>query len=92
MVYLITKLKIENFDKWKHVFDERAITRKEAGSKKALLFRNLDDSTEAEILFEWDNKENAQAYMESDIVKKVLNNASAKLTDTVYLDKIEKTT
>ena len=92
MVYVIAKIKLENFDKWKPVFDERANSRKKAGSKKALLFRNLNDSNEAEILFEWDNKENAQAYMESETIKKVLQNAGAKLTDTTYLDKIEKTT
>ncbi len=92
MVYVIAKLKVKSFDKWKPVFDERATTRKDAGSKKALLFRNSDNPNEAEILFEWDNKENAREYMESETIKKVLQDAGAKLTDTTYLEKIEKTT
>jgi quinol monooxygenase YgiN len=92
MVYVIAKIKLENFDNWKSVFDERATTRNKAGSKEAILFRNLDDSKEAQILFEWDNKENARKYMESETIKKVLQNAGAKLTDTIYLEKIEKTT
>ena len=33
MVYVIAQLKLESYDKWKPVFDERAI-RKESGSKK----------------------------------------------------------
>lgn len=92
MVYVIAKLKLESFDKWKPVFDERAGTRKEAGSKKAVLFRNSSDPNEAQILFEWDTQESARKYMESESLKKVLHDAGAELIDTTYLDKIEKTT
>jgi len=88
----MAKLKLESFEKWKPVFDKRAASRKEAGSKKALLFRDSDNPNEAEILFEWDNKDNARKYMESETIKKVLQDAGAKLTDTKYLEKIEKTT
>ena len=92
MVYMIAKLKVENFDKWKPVFDKRATARKEAGSKEALLFRNSNDPNEAEILFEWNTQANAQKYMESESTKKVLHNAGAEITETTYLEKIEKTT
>ncbi len=55
MVYVIAQLKLESYDKWKPVFDERAAIRKESGSKEARLFRNSNDQNEAVIIFEWDN-------------------------------------
>ena len=90
MVYVLARLKLESYAKWKPVFDERSATRKESGSKIAFLFRNSDDQNEAVILFEWDNKENARKYMESDILRKSLQNAGAKIIDITYLDEQEQ--
>lgn len=91
MIYVIGELKLENYDKWKPVFNERSSARKEFGSKEAHLFRNLDDPHEVEILFKWDNKENAKKYMESESLQKTLKNAGARIEKITYLDDIEKT-
>ena len=91
MVYVIGQLKLESYDKWKPVFNERSSARKEAGSKEARLFRNSDDQNEVSILFKWDNKENAKKYMESANLQKTLQNAGAKIIKITYLDEIEKT-
>jgi quinol monooxygenase YgiN len=92
MVYVIGELKLENYDKWKPVFNERSTIRKEAGSKEARLFRNSDDQNEVMILFEWDNKENAKKYMESATLQKTLQEAGIKKLKVTYLEEIEKTT
>jgi heme-degrading monooxygenase HmoA len=89
MVYVLARLKLESYDKWKPVFDKRTNIRKESGSKEAHLFRNSDDENEAVILFEWDNKENAQKYMESDELRKGLQNAGAEIISITYLDEQE---
>jgi heme-degrading monooxygenase HmoA len=91
MVYIIVQLKVESFDKWKSVFDERSALRKESGSKEASLFRNSEDPNEAMILFEWDNMENARKYLESEMLRKTLLKVGATYT-TTYLDEVEKTT
>ncbi|MCE5213309.1 MAG: hypothetical protein LLF83_01130 [Methanobacterium sp.] len=57
MVYMTRQLKLESFDKWKPVFNERSAMRKEGGSKEASFFRNQEDENEVMILFEWDNME-----------------------------------
>jgi heme-degrading monooxygenase HmoA len=90
MVYVIAQLKLESYDKWKPVFDERSVIRKEKGSKEARLFRNSDDHNEVMILFEWDNIENARNYMESETLRKTLEKEGATYTST-YLDEMEKT-
>jgi heme-degrading monooxygenase HmoA len=91
MIYVIGELKLENYDKWKPVFNERSTIRKESGSKEARLFRNSDDPHEVAILFMWDNKENAKKYMESESLQKTLQNAGAKIKKITYFDEIEKT-
>jgi quinol monooxygenase YgiN len=92
MIHVISRLKLESYDKWKPVFNERAAMRKEAGSQEAILFRNSDDPNEALILFQWDNLENAKKYLESALLEKALQEAGGKLTEVIYLEEIEKTT
>ncbi|KAF5073595.1 putative quinol monooxygenase [Methanobacterium aggregans] len=90
MVHIIAQLKLESFDKWKPVFDERSAIRKEAGSKEASLFRNSNDPNEAMILFEWDNMENAKKYLESEALREALKKMGVTFTIT-YLDEVETT-
>lgn len=90
MVHIIAQLKLESFDKWKSVFEERSAIRKESGSKEARLFLNSNDPSEAMILFEWDNIENAKKYLESEALKEALKKVGATFTIT-YLDEVETT-
>ena len=90
MVYIIAKLKLKSFDKWKPVFNERSSIRRESGSKEARLFRNSNDPNEAMILFEWDNMENAAKYLESEALEETLKKVGATFTIT-YLDEVETT-
>ncbi len=91
MVYVFVQLKLESYTKWKTFFDERSATRQESGSIEANLFRNSDDQNEVMILFEWDNIENARKYMESDTIRKYLQNVGAEIVNITYLDKQEAT-
>jgi quinol monooxygenase YgiN len=91
MVYVLAKLKVESYERWKTFFDKRSASREESGSKEAHLFRNSDDQNEVVILFEWDNKENARKYMESDNLRKYLQNAGAQIINITYLDEQETT-
>ena len=90
MVYVMVPLKLESFDKWKPVFDDRSAIRKNSGSKEARLFVNSENHNEAVILFEWDNLENAKNYLESEAVREALAKVGATYTVT-YLEELEKT-
>ena len=89
MVYVLAKLKVENYETWKTFFDKRSDTRKESGAKEAHLFRNSDDPNEVLILFIWDTKENARKYMESENLRKYLKNAGSEIKNITYLDEQE---
>jgi len=90
MVYVLAKLKVDSYDRWKTFFEERSATREEMGSKEAHLFRNSDDPHDVVILFDWDSKVNARKYMESEELKQYLQNAGAEIIKITYLDKQEK--
>jgi heme-degrading monooxygenase HmoA len=89
MVYVLTQINVENYKTWKTFFDKRGDTRKESGAKEAHLFRNSDDANDVLILFNWDTKDNAQKYMESDNVRNYLKNAGAEIKKVTYLDEQE---
>lgn len=91
MIYVIAQLKLESYDKWKPLFNERSAMRKENGAKEANLFRNSDDPNEVVILFKWDNKENAKKYVESATLLEALQKAGIKKLKVTYLDEVAKT-
>jgi len=92
MVYVMAKVKVENYDKWKPVFDERKSLRKEAGSKEGILYRNTQNSKELIIFFEWENMEKAEEFFTSESLQKALKKGGAELIETNYLEEIEKAT
>lgn len=91
MVYVLGKLKLESYSKWKPLFDERAAIRQEYGGYETHLFRNSDDPKEVIIFFKWDNFENAHRYFESEALEESLKNVGAKVIEVTYLDEIAKT-
>ena len=70
--------------------DKRSTTRKENGAEEAHLFLNDDNQNETVILFKWDNKENAQNYMESDSLRKSLQKVGAEIMNITYLLEMEQ--
>ena len=88
----MAKLKIEDFDKWKPVFNERKSLRKEAGSKEGTLYRNSNNPNELVIFFDWKDMDKAKKFFQSDSLQKALKKGGAELIETTYLEKIEKAT
>jgi len=50
MTYVLVIHKIEDFDKWKSVYDEDGATRKDKGSKGAFVFRNANNPKQLVVL------------------------------------------
>jgi len=46
MTYLLVRHKVEDYAKWKPVFDEHGAARKAGGSKGARVFRFIDNPNE----------------------------------------------
>lgn len=75
MAYMLVTHKVEDFDKWKGIFDEVAPMREEAGELSAALFQDVSDGNTITALFEWDSLEHAREYAGSDRLKAAMQNA-----------------
>jgi heme-degrading monooxygenase HmoA len=90
MVYVVLDYKVEDYSKWKPVFDNYGTMRKKAGSKGGKLFHVSDEPNHMCILFEWDTKENAVNFFASEETKKTQKSAGViNKPEITYLDKIE---
>ncbi len=90
MVYVVIKHKVEDYSRWKPVFDEHGTTRGKAGCKGGQLFHISDDPNSILILFEWDIKENAMRFIESEDLKKRMQKAGVVGKPEIsILEKIE---
>ncbi len=92
MPYMLVRHKIEDYAKWKLVYDRDAATRKANGSKGAHLFLSSDHPNEIIILFEWDDLSKARKFAQSeDLIKTMQIAGVIDKPDTYFLDEIERT-
>ena len=92
MAYMLVKHKVEDYKKWKTVYDGHESIRKKSGSKGAHLFRGKDNSNELVILFEWDSVENAKKFAASQDLRETMQKAGVvEMPDIFYLDEVQKT-
>lgn len=90
MPYSLSRLKVEDYAKWKPVFDQISAARRASGAKKGILLRDADNPNEITILIEWDNLENARKFIQSDVVKNALKKSGAIRSDFYYLNEVEQ--
>ena len=93
MPYTLLQISIEDYDKWKPVFDEMGATRQATGSKGGFVLRNADDPNQISVLLEWDNLDNARAYTDSDDLREAMQRAGVILTgppNVSYLDEVDR--
>jgi heme-degrading monooxygenase HmoA len=84
MPYILVQHSVEDYEKWKPVFDEDATNRQATGSRGGLVFRNVDDPNQIIVLLEWDNLENARAFASSDELREAMERAGVTGPPTVY--------
>ena len=91
MPYSLARLKVEDFAKWKAVFDQLSDARKvSGGAKKGTLFRDADNPNDITILIEWDSLENAHKFIESEDVKKAIKKSGVIQINFYFLNEVGK--
>ena len=83
MTYVLVQHTVEDYDKWKLMFDEHG-TRQAAGSKGGFVFRNADDPNQITVLMEWDNLDNARAFAGSDDLRESMQRGGVTGPPNVY--------
>jgi quinol monooxygenase YgiN len=90
MATFIVHHTVEDYAKWKPVFDQHAATRKAAGSKGGTLYRSADNPNELLIVWEWDSLANARKFAESPDLREVMQKAGVMgRPDIHFLEMIE---
>ena len=91
MPYMLVRHKVEDYEKWKPVFDGHQATRRESGGKGGFLFRNADDPNETIILLEWPDLEDARRFAQSEDLRETMQRAGvAEQPDIYFLEEAEK--
>ncbi|HLU56801.1 MAG TPA: antibiotic biosynthesis monooxygenase [Pseudonocardia sp.] len=65
MPHVLVHQRIEEFDRWKEVFDRLAPARAAASCRSTALFRNLEDPHEVVVLFDFADLALAREHMTS---------------------------
>jgi len=82
--------RVEDYAKWKPIFDEHRAVRKTAGCGGGRLYRSANDPNDLYISFDWDNLENARKFTESDDLQQAMQRAGVVgQPDLAFVEKIE---
>ncbi len=93
MAYLLVKQKVEDYNKWKTVFDENSASRKNGGSEGGWVFQSSNDPNEVVVLLKWDDPKNADRFLNSEELKKAMQRAGVVgKPDIRILDQVDTPT
>ncbi len=93
MPYVLVRHKVQDYAKWKPVFDEDEVAdgRKAMGSRGGYLYRNADDPNELVLLLEVADLAKARQYVQSEDLREAMQRSGvADQPDIYFLDEIER--
>lgn len=65
MIHMLCRNRVEDYDRWKRVFDSDPTAHREAGLELVALWRSLEDPNDIHFLFEVESVERARAFVEA---------------------------
>jgi heme-degrading monooxygenase HmoA len=78
MVFVTLSHSVEDYDKWKPVYDGHEGARISSGCKSANVYVSPQNKNKITVLFEWDTKENFQRFSESEDLKNAMMKAGVQ--------------
>ncbi len=92
MATLIIRHKVEDFAKWKAVYDDVVSLRKESGNTGARLLRSADNPNEIVVVNEFPDIDKARQFSQSEDLKQAMQKAGVSdHPDMYFLDEVEST-
>ena len=87
MTTLIARHKVEDFAKWKAVYDEQdsVSLRNTSGVKSARVLRNTDNPNELVIIHEFDDTSQARQFNQSEKLKQIMQKAGVSDQPDIYI-------
>lgn len=92
MPYILTRLQVEDQERWKSFFEENRPFRQEEGSRGGTVFASTENPNEVTVLLEWNSTEDARSFVESDELRERLNESGVQATPEFRIvEKLEDT-
>jgi len=92
MKHVLVIYEIEDYKKWKRIYDDNTANRKINGSKEAYIYRNEDNHLELAVIYSWDDLDNARKYFASEDFKNKMFAAGVHGEPEIrYIEEIERT-
>jgi quinol monooxygenase YgiN len=76
MVHTIARFQVENFEKFKQVYESRTDLRAAAGSKGSQILIDPSDSKAVTLIEEWSSQEDFKKFMGRDDMKGAMKDAT----------------
>jgi heme-degrading monooxygenase HmoA len=90
MSYFVVRHTVEDYAKWKPVFDSDAVNRKAAGCQGGQLLRNAENPNDVMVVWKWDNLDNARRFATSPGLREKMHDAGVVgRPDLYFLEHIE---
>ena len=87
MIYTLVRHSVEDFDKWKKVFDEHESVRKEGGEESCQLFQGAGKPNDVTVLLKWESTEKAKTFFDSEDLKATMKEAGVLAPpEIIFLD------
>ncbi|MDX1534777.1 MAG: cyclase [Thermoplasmata archaeon] len=89
MAYLLVSHHVEDFAKWKPVYDAYQLEPSNPRSKGDLVFQSPEDPNEVTVLSEFESWEDAEAFMNSEELKDAMQHAGVSSEPVfTYLERV----
>ena len=93
MPYLMLKISVEDFAKWKDTFDRIEPERINAGSKGGYIFRNVDDQNQVVLILEMEDLDRAREFLGSPQSQQAMQEAGITgVPEILFLDEVDRPT
>src|ERR1700756_2211850 len=77
MIQVLVHHEVNDYRSWRAVFDKAIDFRQLGGERSCRVFRKSGDPNNLTLLFEWENLERAQRYMDSEELRDKMKQAGA---------------
>jgi heme-degrading monooxygenase HmoA len=84
MAHILVHHKVEDYVKWKPVYDRHGSFRSENGSKGGKVFQSANDPNDVFVLLEWESTESLQKFSQSDSLKEAMKESGVVGMPEVY--------
>lgn len=89
-MHVLVRYEVEEFDRWKAAFEERAPIRREHGCEEVTVFTRHGSDDRVVVLASWNDAENARSYFESTAFRRAMQDAGVgSKPDVTLLERVD---